>query len=204
MLAEAVRQSLRQSILLVYPDDESAQDAVCDFRTLSNGRVVHFPERAMAPHRFELRENLAAGGDRNESLLTILNGGADVVVTSVLGLVEKTITRASLSAHQRVLAVGDTIDLDALREHLVDMGYDAAVGGGRSGAVRGARVDRRRVRPGLGLPGAHRARRRRNRLHSLASISTRNARLKHCRPAPFCLPRSVPLDDEAARTCANS
>jgi hypothetical protein len=92
---------INRSILIVYPDEESAQDAVSDFRTLSNGRVVHFPERTIAPHRFELRENLAAGGDRNESLLTILNGGADVVVTSVLGLLEKTITKKSLSAHQR-------------------------------------------------------------------------------------------------------
>jgi len=124
-LAEAVRQSLDRSILLVYPDDESAQDAVSDCRTVSNGRVVHFPERAIAPHRFELRENIAAGGDRNESLLTILNGGADIVVTSVLGFLEKTITKASLAAHQRTLSVGDAIDLEGLREHLDGMGYDA-------------------------------------------------------------------------------
>ncbi|HEX6790087.1 MAG TPA: hypothetical protein VF247_02140, partial [Candidatus Krumholzibacteria bacterium] len=143
MLAEAVRQSIHRSILLVYPDEESAQDAASDFRTLSSGRVVHFPERAIAPHRFELRENLAAGGDRNESLLTILNGGADVVVTSVLGLVEKTITKKSLSVHQRALSQGDTIDLDALREHLVDMGYDpvSVVEEGGQFAVRGSILD---------------------------------------------------------------
>jgi transcription-repair coupling factor (superfamily II helicase) len=143
LLAEAVRRSLSRSILIVYPDEESAQDAASDFRTLSNGRVVHFPERTVAPHRFELRENLAAGGDRNESLLTILNGGADVVVTSVLGLLEKTITKKSLSAHQRVLAQGDTVDLDVLREHLVDMGYDAVPVVEEAGqfAVRGSIVD---------------------------------------------------------------
>src|SRR5262249_14743938 len=110
-LAEAIRQSLSRSILIVYPDEESAQDAASDFRTLSNGRVVHFPERAIAPHRFELRENLTEGGDRNESLLTILNGGADVVVTSVVGLIEKTITKKSLSMNQRVLSQGDHVDL---------------------------------------------------------------------------------------------
>jgi transcription-repair coupling factor (superfamily II helicase) len=143
LLAEAIRQSLNRSILLIYPDDESAQDATSDFRTLSAGRVVHFPERSLAPHRFELRENLAAGGDRNESLLTILNGGADVVVTSVLGFLEKTITRASLSTHQRVLSAGDTVDLEALREHLVAMGYDVVPVVEEAGqfAVRGAIVD---------------------------------------------------------------
>jgi transcription-repair coupling factor (superfamily II helicase) len=142
-LAEAVRQSLGRSILLVYPDDESAQDAASDFRTVSGGRVVHFPERSLTPHRFELKENIAAGGDRNESLLTILNGGADVVVTSVLGFIEKTITRASMGAHQRKLAIGDTVDLDALREHLADMGYDAMPVVEEAGqfAVRGAIVD---------------------------------------------------------------
>jgi transcription-repair coupling factor (superfamily II helicase) len=142
-LAEAVRQSSKQSILIVYPDGESAEDAASDFRTLSTGRVVHFPERAIAPHRFELRESLAAGGDRNESLLTILNGGADVVVTSVLGLLEKTITRTSLSAHQRTLSQGDKVDLEALREHLVDMGYDGVTVIEEAGqfAVRGAIVD---------------------------------------------------------------
>jgi transcription-repair coupling factor (superfamily II helicase) len=142
-LAEAIRQSLSRSILLVYPDEESAQDAASDFRTLSSGRVVHFPERAIAPHRFEMRENLAAGGDRNESLLTILNGGADVVVTSIVGLIEKTITKQTLSVNQRVLSQGDHIDLDALREHLVDMGYDVVSVVEEAGqfAVRGSILD---------------------------------------------------------------
>ncbi len=142
-LAEAIRQSLGKSILLVYPDDEAAQDAVSDFRTVSNGSIVHFPERAVAPHRFELRENLATGGDRNESLLKILNGGADVVVTSVLGFIEKTIPRAQLASHQRLLQTGDTLDLDGLREHLSDMGYDAVTVIEEAGqfAVRGAIVD---------------------------------------------------------------
>ncbi|MCI0450938.1 MAG: hypothetical protein L0Z51_00955, partial [Candidatus Latescibacteria bacterium] len=143
LLAEAIRQSLGRSILLIYPDDEAAQDAASDFRTLSNGSVVHFPERAVAPHRFELRENLAAGGDRNESLLKILNGAADVVVTSVLGFIEKTIPRAQLASHQRVVQTGDTLDLDALREHLADMGYDGVTVIEEAGqfAVRGAIVD---------------------------------------------------------------
>ncbi len=143
LLAEAIRQSLEKNLLLVYPDDEAAQDATSDFRTLSNGSVVHFPERAVAPHRFELRENLATGGDRNESLLKILNGGADVVVTSVLGFIEKTIPRAQLASHQRVLSIGDTLDLEALRDHLVDMGYDAVTVIEEAGqfAVRGAIVD---------------------------------------------------------------
>ena len=143
LLAEAIRQSLGRSLLLVYPDDESAEDAASDFRTLSTGHVVRFPERSLAPHRFELRENLAAGGDRNESLLTILNGGADVVVTSALGFIEKTITRPSLTAHQRLLTIGDTVDLDDLREHLVAMGYDAVSVVEEAGqfAVRGAIVD---------------------------------------------------------------
>ena len=143
LVAEAIRQSLGRSLLLVYPDDEAAQDATSDFRTLSNGSVVHFPERTIAPHRFELRENLAAGGDRNESLLKILNGGADVVVTSVLGFIEKTIPRAQLASHQRVLATGDTLDLEALRDHLVDMGYDALTVIEEAGqfAVRGSIVD---------------------------------------------------------------
>ncbi|HET6349766.1 MAG TPA: transcription-repair coupling factor [Candidatus Krumholzibacteria bacterium] len=142
-LAEAIRQSLNRSVLLVYPDEESAQDAASDLRTVSTGHVVHFPERTLAPHRFELRENLVAGGDRNESLLTILNGGADVVVTSVLGLLEKTITTQSLSAHRRTLSQGDTVDLDMLREHFVDMGYDAVSVVEEAGqfAVRGSILD---------------------------------------------------------------
>ncbi len=142
-LAEAIRASLGRNVLFVYPDDESAEDAASDFRTVSGGRVVRFPERSLAPHRFELRENLAAGGDRNESLLTILNGGADVVVTSALGFMEKTITRHSLAAHQRHFGVGDTLDLETLRDHLVAMGYEAMPVVEEAGqfAVRGAIVD---------------------------------------------------------------
>jgi transcription-repair coupling factor (superfamily II helicase) len=198
LLAEAIRQSAGGSILMVYPDEESAQDAASDFRTLSPGRIVHFPERALAPHRFELRESLAAGGDRNESLLTILHGGADVVVTSVLGLLEKTITRASLSAHQRVLSQGDTVDLDALREHLVDMGYDAVSVVEEAGqfAVRGSILD-------VFDPAWDHAARIELEDDEIASIrsfdldSQRSiAALQTCTILPAS---SVPLDEDAAR-----
>ena len=44
LLAEALRAQLGGAILVVCPDEESAEDTYSDFRTLSGVRPVLFPE----------------------------------------------------------------------------------------------------------------------------------------------------------------
>ena len=103
LLIEALRARLGRRVLVVYPEDESAADAFSDFRTLSSGRSVLLPDRDIFPQRFESRENLVVRGDRNEALLAIQSDTADVVVTSLLGFLEKTVPKDSLAAHRKTI-----------------------------------------------------------------------------------------------------
>ena len=142
-LAEALRESMGRTILVVCPDQESAEDAFSDFRTISSGHPALFPERDIFPHRFEQRENLSVRGDRNECLLRISNGTADIVVTSLLGFLEKTIPVEALDTHRLTISTGDTVDLESLREHLAGLGFDGVPVVEEAGqfAIRGAIVD---------------------------------------------------------------
>ncbi len=143
LLAEALREKTGRAIVVVCPDGEGAEDTLSDFRTVSTGTPVLFPERDIFPHRYESKENLGVRGDRNECLLKIMSGHADVVVTSLLGFLEKTIPVDSLTAHRRTIHSDDTVDIVELQEQLVAMGYDRVSTVEEPGqfAVRGAIVD---------------------------------------------------------------
>jgi transcription-repair coupling factor (superfamily II helicase) len=142
-VVEALRARSDRPVVVVCPDQEAAEDAYSDLGTVSTANALLFPERDIIPHRHETHENLAVRGDRNEALLRILGGKADVVVTSLLGFLEKTIPVESLKANRATIHTGDVIDLEALREQLVDNGYDAVAVVEEAGqfAVRGAIVD---------------------------------------------------------------
>jgi transcription-repair coupling factor (superfamily II helicase) len=142
-LLEAIRDRIGRPVVVVCPDQEGAEDVYSDLGTISTARTLLFPERDIFPHRYEARENLAVRGDRNEALLRILGGKADVVVTSLLGFLEKTIRIETLRANRMTVCVRDTIDLEELREHLVNNGYDVVSIVEEAGqfAVRGSIVD---------------------------------------------------------------
>jgi transcription-repair coupling factor (superfamily II helicase) len=142
-VVEAIRERLERPVLIVCPDQEAAEDVFSDLGTISAAGALLFPERDIFPHRYETHENLAVRGDRNEALLRILGGRADVVVTSLLGFLEKTIPTEALQANRTTIHTGDVLDLEALREQLVDNGYDAVAVVEEAGqfAVRGSIVD---------------------------------------------------------------
>jgi len=96
-----------------------------------------------ADRKPEQQRQLPHGGDRNEALLAIQNDSADIVVTSLLGFLEKTIPKDALRAHRKSIHVGDMLDLEELRETLIDTGYDAVpvVEEPAQFAVRGSIVD---------------------------------------------------------------
>ena len=142
-LLEAIRSRVDKPVLIVCPDQEAAEDVFSDLGTISSAGALIFPERDIFPHRYETRENLAVRGDRNEALMRILNGRADIVVTSLLGFLEKTIPAEKLSANRTTIHVGDILDLELVREQLVNNGYDAVSVVEEAGqfAVRGSIVD---------------------------------------------------------------
>jgi transcription-repair coupling factor (superfamily II helicase) len=143
LLAEALRHAEKRPLVVVFPDEESAEDAFSDLRTISTGAPALFPERDIFPQRYERKENLAVRGDRNECLLRIVRGTTDIVVTSLLGFLEKTIAVESMTAHRRRIAVSDTLDLEEVRDQLVSLGYDLVPVVEEPGqfAVRGAIID---------------------------------------------------------------
>ncbi len=143
LMAEALRDRLQQKVVIVCPDEESAEDTVSDLRTVTTARVALLPERDILPHHVHSRENLTVRGDRNETLLRILRGDVDIVVTSLLGYLEKTVTVNALTGAQVTINAEDTIDLEELRRSLTDLGYDAVPVVEESGqfAVRGSIID---------------------------------------------------------------
>ncbi|MEJ2722469.1 MAG: CarD family transcriptional regulator, partial [bacterium] len=142
-LVEALRAALRRPVVVCCPDDETARDVRADLGTISRATVRLLPEKDIFPRRFELRENLGVRGGRNATLDAVLRGGVDVVVTSILGFLEKSIPVDVLRANSLDLRRGGELDLEELRDRLVRVGYDATHTVEESGqyAVRGAIVD---------------------------------------------------------------
>jgi transcription-repair coupling factor (superfamily II helicase) len=124
-------------------DEESARDAASDLGTVSTANIELFPERGIFPQPFEHRENLAVRGGRNACLDRIARDEADIVVTSLLGFLERTIPAAALSERACVWRVGQCLDRDDVIEHLASVGYEGVGVIDELGqfAVRGSIID---------------------------------------------------------------
>ncbi len=142
-VVEALRGSFGGTFLVCCPDEETARDVHADLDTVSPSRVAFFPAKDIFPQRFDVKENLSVRGKRNACLDDIRMGHVDIVVTSLVGFLEKTIRVDKLRKHVRRIGVGDDLDLEELRGHLVDVGYEAMSIIEEPGqfAVRGAIVD---------------------------------------------------------------
>ncbi len=142
-LIEALREPLGRVVVACCPDEEYARDILSDIRTVSSARAFHFPERDIFPQRFEMHGNLSVRGARNLCLDRILQNEADIVVTSILGFLEKTIPADTLKMHRWTVRLNETLDIDDFRKWLVEMGYECATVIEEIGqfAVRGSIVD---------------------------------------------------------------
>ncbi|UCH83188.1 MAG: transcription-repair coupling factor [Candidatus Latescibacterota bacterium] len=140
---EALRVLLERPVIVCCPDEETARDVRADLGTLSTARVGFLPEKDSFPRRFELRENLTVRGRRNACLDDVLNNRVDIVVTSLVGFLEKTIPADVLRESTFRVKRGGTLDFDEMRDYLVRVGYDGANTVEEPGqfAVRGAIID---------------------------------------------------------------
>jgi transcription-repair coupling factor (superfamily II helicase) len=139
----ALQRELGRRIVVCVPDQEQAEDMVSDLATISSMSSLHFPEKEMFPQRFDANERATLRGARNRCLDWIRQGKVDVVVTSVLGFIEKTIPVHAIERSRRVVGKGAAVDLDELREHVVSIGYEntAIVEEAGQFAVRGGLFD---------------------------------------------------------------
>ncbi|NIM19315.1 MAG: transcription-repair coupling factor [Candidatus Latescibacteria bacterium] len=142
-LIEAMRNALQKAVVICCPYEERARDVLSDFRTISGARSLLFPEKDIFPRRHETGENLSVRGERNYCLDKILQSEVEIVVTSILGFLEKTYPVDVLRTHRRTIHLGSAIDLDDLREQLVELGYEhnPVVEEVGQFAVRGAIID---------------------------------------------------------------
>lgn len=140
---EALRRAVPRPAVICCADDESARDAVSDLTTLSAARVEFFPERDIFPQPFEFKENLLVRGKRNACLDKVHRGEVDIVVTSLSGFLERTLTVDALTNRVHTLTVGQTLDREELLEYLVSVGYEATPVIEELGqfAVRGSIID---------------------------------------------------------------
>ena len=121
---EALREALGRPVVICCPDEERARDVWADLQTISSAKAALFPEKDIFPQRYEMRENLAVRGGRNDCLNRILRHEVETVVTSVLGFLEKTYPLRVFQAAKATFRTGDTLDLDDLRSYLVTSGYE--------------------------------------------------------------------------------
>lgn len=142
-VVEALRRSLGRQIVVCAPEEEEARDIMSDFGTLSTARAELLPATDIFPHLFEQRENLEVRGRRNACLDMILRDEIAVVVTSLQGFLEKTISARAFSSGSRVFRVGEHLERESLLEHLAGIGYEGAHAVDDVGqvAVRGSIVD---------------------------------------------------------------
>jgi transcription-repair coupling factor (superfamily II helicase) len=142
-LIEALRGRLERPVVVCCIDQEQADDVRSDLRTISAARIFRFPEKDIFPQRFELHENLSVRGERSLCLDAIIQERVDVVVTSFLGFLEKTIPAGVFRTSTRTFDLHQTLDLDELQHHLVAVGYQRSHAVEEIGqfAIRGALVD---------------------------------------------------------------
>ncbi len=142
-LFEALRNALGKPVVICCPNEERARDVLSDFRTISSASALLFPEKEIFPHRFETREKLSIRGGRNFCLDKILLGEGDVVVTSLLGFLEKTIPVDILKTYRKQVRLASKLDLEEFREKLTVLGYEYNTVVEEIGqfAVRGSIID---------------------------------------------------------------
>ncbi|MBE6636989.1 MAG: DEAD/DEAH box helicase, partial [Ruminococcaceae bacterium] len=130
----------REPVLLLVPDEKEAMRASAALGALGHSPVVYsFRDyifyNITASHEYE-HERLAV-------LTSILDGTCDVVITTPDAAMQYTMPKARLEAAIRRIVLGDTVELDELKQFLVRSGYQPVdmVDGPGQYSVRGGIVD---------------------------------------------------------------
>jgi transcription-repair coupling factor (superfamily II helicase) len=114
-------------VLVVVADERRLAPALSDLKSLLSAlgvarRVRDFPAFALDPYR-GVSPHLEVTSARLEALVSLLDGGDDVVFATASALLYRTVAPEILRRGMRQLRPGESLEAGELQRHLVDGGY---------------------------------------------------------------------------------
>ena len=128
-------------ICIVTYNEIQARKLIKDLKYYTK-QVYFFPKREITSYDY-IAESKEALNERVECLTAIHNNKAEVVVTTIQALMQKTITSESLYRSILEIEVGKEYLLDEIKEELVNLGYERfdLVEGKGQFSIRGGIID---------------------------------------------------------------
>ena len=130
-------------ILAVYPDVENAQFLKADLDQLGVEQALYFPQTGQKPYDEQHITDSSLMVQRSEVLEGIQHSNKSVTVTSATALFDKIVSPEIFASVSITIETGDEVNLDKLKESLVDQEYQQVKFVDRPGefANRGGIVD---------------------------------------------------------------
>lgn len=111
-------------IVIIHPDAESAEFMKGDLDALQLSDTNYFPPTGHKPYDDQQITNSSVVVQRSEVLENIQNSSTSVLVSSVPALFEKVVSPDVFSDASITIQKGDSVNIDELKETLVDQKYD--------------------------------------------------------------------------------
>ena len=127
-ILEGTKEHLNKNILLITYNEIQAKRIVEDLKYF-NEDVLYFPKREIAPYDYDASSK-DLPYDRIETLNKLYEISAGrlkrnfIVVTTIEALMQKMINKEDLYSKVIELKVGNTYDLEILKENLMNLGYE--------------------------------------------------------------------------------
>lgn len=119
-----IYELFENTLLVVVPDTEQAEKLTDDLQSLSlKERVHYFPQAETLPYD-QGTFTPAIHSTRLNTLISILEKPACIIVTTPVGLIQRIYPPAEIQKHLTYLKVGDAIDREFLIEWLIESGYE--------------------------------------------------------------------------------
>lgn len=112
-------------IVVVHPDEESAEFMQSDLKALDVDQASYFPATGHKPYDSQQITDSTPVVQRSEVLENIINDQKSVVVTSAPALFEKIVSPEIFSEASITIKNGDTVEPAKLKEELVDQDYES-------------------------------------------------------------------------------
>ena len=141
--AYATKEFSKKPICIVTYNEIQAKKIIQDLAYFEKEQnISYFPKREIVTYDY-IAQSQDLPYERIETLNKIKNGKAKIVVTTIEAIMQKMITKTSLYKNILKFKVGDTYDLEKLKQELVYLGYERndLVEGRGQFSIRGGIVD---------------------------------------------------------------
>ena len=116
-------ESTKKPICIVTYNEIQAKNIIKNLSFFENEIVEYFPKREIVPYDF-IAESKDLPYERINVLNKLEQGKVKIVVTTVEAIMQKMISKKELYKNIIKLKVGDTYNLESLKEKLISLGYE--------------------------------------------------------------------------------